>query len=116
MEWDGEPITRVELEDKLKEKIGFDYKIFVSELSGQSAMSANDKVDIISFSPGNLEHLRESEDRYAHALAKYCEVGDQLIYKCRVRIKYRSFLDDETLEYVTDPLEGLLDKARPRVS
>lgn len=102
--WDGASIGVEKLELRIKEALTDNFSINVSELSGLSALSVNDEIELISYrfiGDGKVT-VRDSAD--------FVRLTATLIDKLRVEIEYTSFLDDETFIYRTKPIESFLNE------
>lgn len=105
--WDDTPITLDELERRIKGALTDNFSIFVSELSGLSALSVNDEVELIAYR-FNGEGKASVND-----LAAFGRLSATLIDKLRVEIEYTSFLDEEAFVYKTKPIISLLNEFKP---
>jgi len=105
--WDDTPITLDELERRIKGALTDNFSIYVSELSGLSALSVNDEVELIAYR-FNGEGKASVND-----LTAFGRLSATLIDKLRVEIEYTSFLDEEAFVYKTKPIISLLNEFKP---
>ncbi|KHT61018.1 hypothetical protein RJ44_01995 [Alteromonas macleodii] len=102
-EWDGKKVDKGFVDEFLADSFTSDFRLYLVDLSGVSAMSPNENQILLSVSYANVNKFTEQDSK------TYIEVCGQLVKNLRIQVDYKSLHGNDIYTYKTKPLRSLLD-------
>lgn len=102
-EWDGKKVDKGFVDEFLADNFTSDFRLYLVDLSGVSAMSPNENQILLSV---NYVGANTFAEQYS---PRYIEVCGQLVKNLRIQVDYKSLHGNDIYTYKTKPLQSLLD-------